>query len=110
WEVVGNEGGFSLSKFDAQGVFVSSTPLPDATENGIWTVRFDAAGNAYAVGTASPQIAPGSLAIFKVSPEGVLVSSAGFSFGANTQSVSFDATGDVWIAGAVLDFSSGFSA
>ncbi|MEK7314436.1 MAG: hypothetical protein AAB065_08160, partial [Deltaproteobacteria bacterium] len=70
WQVTKDAAGLSLFKFrpGAGGpAFLNRTGLPEATDQGDWSIRFDAAGNAFAVGTASgPGTVGVDVAVYKV--------------------------------------------
>ncbi|MBI3553018.1 MAG: hypothetical protein HY077_10930, partial [Elusimicrobia bacterium] len=107
WEVVrksdqqGNDA-LVLKKFSPDGtVFKSSTSLPSAVQKANWSLRFDPSGNVYAVGTSSTPQGSGDLTVYQVSPQGVLLSSVAFHAGVLGNSLTFDASGDIWIAGAL---------
>ncbi|MBI5243129.1 MAG: carboxypeptidase regulatory-like domain-containing protein, partial [Elusimicrobia bacterium] len=109
WEVIGVNGIIQLSKFNASlspAVFLSSTALPDASDNGFLSLDFDASNNAYAVGTASAGSVQ-NMAVYKIGVNGGLISSRTYvnnAYGSNAYalgSTTNPATGDIWIAGAI---------
>jgi sugar lactone lactonase YvrE len=102
WEVVQqNSDSFALESFNSNGsVMLSSISLHHAIASAGWSVRFDNAGNAYAVGQSSA----GSLTdllIYQVSPSGLLLSSTVFQSPQGANSLSFDSSGGLWITGAL---------
>ena len=110
WEVTGDDAGLSLSKFSQTGQFVAATGLPDAVGSA-WTIRFDASGKAFAVGTASgPATAGADLAVYKVDASGSgLLSRRLFDGGLDNDDFAFDAAGDLWMTGALADVQGAFS-
>jgi len=113
WLVVEEAQGFKLTRWSGDGSRLESqTLLPGARGEGNWTLRFDGEGNAYAVGSSTSALsAAGTVSVYKATPEGVLASSAAFAAGPNASAIAFDATGDLWITGAILEQGAqGFSA
>jgi len=103
WEVAASSSaGLALSHYAADGTaLLSSTLLPQASSQGSWSLGFDVAANVYAVGSASSANGATSLAVYQVSPQGILLSSAVFQGGSLGNGFAFDATGGLWIAGAL---------
>ena len=54
WEVARLNAGFVLAKHDSGARLLASVELPGAMEDGNWSIHFDGAGNATAVGTSLP--------------------------------------------------------
>ncbi|MBI5882996.1 MAG: IPT/TIG domain-containing protein [Elusimicrobia bacterium] len=109
WEVVGRQTGISLAKHDSQGGFDYSVSLPEASENGKWSIQFDMQGNAYAVGIASgPSTRGQDLAVYKVAAAGSpVLNSTFFNSEGDVNEYAVDSAGDIWITGAIGDAGQG---
>ncbi|MBI4424766.1 MAG: hypothetical protein HY554_13625, partial [Elusimicrobia bacterium] len=103
WEVVSQNSQFRLSKFGSNGVFISSTPLPGATDNGDWSIAFK--GDVFAVGSSSGSTGA-DVAVYRVTSGGELVASRFHNnptYNSNDYALGSGAGlgNEVWISGAI---------
>ena len=101
WMVVQDTASISLAKFTSTGSFEGSVSLPGAGDFGAWRVGFDQDGNALAVGSTMGQTTGPDVAVYQIGPEGSILSTAAFDAGLGNADIAMDATGGIWIAGAV---------
>ncbi len=102
WEVGSDGVQIVVGKYSSAGALLAATGLGTDPQNGGWTIRFDTAGFTYVVGAASvPATGTTNLAVYQLTSGAVAVSSAGFSAGVGASAEAFDASGDLWITGAI---------
>lgn len=103
WNVVADGASVSLSRSDVAGVFRSSAILPGADTNSRWSVVFDAAGGAYAVGqTLGGGVSGFDLAVYKATPAGdAVAASLTFDSGYSNNDLVYEAVSPGWVVGAV---------
>jgi len=102
WTIASDNATVTLSHSDAAGVFQASTTLPGADASSPWSVIFDAAGSAYAVGTTASGTRGSDLSVYKASPAGDAVTSTiVFDSGYSNNEWVFGATSPGWMVGTV---------
>jgi hypothetical protein len=102
WTVVSGDG-IGFAHANSSGALISSSTLQDAASVGLpWSVFFDAAGRAYAVGMAAgPSTQALDLAVYKANPAGDAVESRViFDSGYGNNDIVFDVKAPGWIVGA----------
>lgn len=102
WSVFAGDGAVSFAHSDSSGALISSTSLQDAGDGLPWSVFFNTAGRAYAIGMANdPATQALDLAIYQASPSGDAIESRTlFDSGYASNELVFDAKSPGWIAGA----------
>ena len=103
WSIAFDNDAVVLAHNDANGVMTASVTLPSADHQGFpWSVFFDTAGSAYAVGAALAPNGADQVAVYKASPSGsAIVSSQFYDSGFNSNNFVFDVAAPGWIVGGV---------
>jgi|GEM_PF-1601143 len=106
WSVAYASATVAVAHTSPFGPFMSSTTLPNADPAYPWSVFFDTAGNAYAIGAALGTNGADQVAVDLVAPSGsALVSTTSYDSGYSNNNLVFSAapsgSGTAWIVGAV---------
>ncbi|MCR4296294.1 MAG: IPT/TIG domain-containing protein, partial [Elusimicrobia bacterium] len=102
WTVNLEPEAVAFTRSDSSGALISSATLQDAEDGLPWSVFFDTAGRAYAIGMAKGlETQALDLAIYKASPAGDAIESRTLSdSGYANNELVFDAKSPGWIVGA----------
>lgn len=102
WGVFAGVGGIFLSRFAADGTHQFTRALPDATDDGRWSIGFGPSGQAYAVGTAMRTDGRARAAVYPVAADGTVSPAVLSDEAGEVEAIALASSGEVWIAGLEL--------